>query len=160
MKKQKLEINYRSCRLEELDSDEQELVRAAMQATVNSYAKYSHFNVGAAIRLADGKIVIGANQENAAFPSGLCAERTAIFAAQAQYPDQAILQLAIAARNPNGFLSSPITPCGACRQVMMEMEDRYGISLKIFLYGSEELYIIDSVKDMLPFSFIDKNMQG
>lgn len=160
MKDQKLEINFRSCLLDELNADEQELVRVAMQATFNSYAKYSHFCVGAAVRLADGKIVIGANQENAAFPSGLCAERTAIFAAQSQYPDQAILQLAIAARNPNGFLESPITPCGACRQVMMEIEDRYGICLKIFLYGSKELYIIESVKDMLPFSFMDKNMRG
>ena len=141
MKDQKLEINFRSCLLNELNTDEQGLVRAAMQATSNSYAKYSHFCVGAAVRLAD-------------------AERSAIFAAQSQYPDQAILQLAIAARNPNGFLESPITPCGACRQVMMEIEDRYGICLKIFLYGSKELYIIESVKDMLPFSFIDKNMRG
>ena len=102
----------------------------------------------------------GANQENAAYPSGLCAERTAIFAAQAQFPEHPITQIAIAARNQNGFLKEPITPCGACRQVMMEMEDRYGVDLKIYLYGTNGVYVISSVKDMLPFSFIGKNMEG
>ena len=125
MKEQTLNINYQIAQLSELNETEQTLIRKAMEATHNSYANYSHFYVGAACLLADGRIVIGANQENAAFPSGLCAERSAIFGAQSNYPEQAITTLAIAARNANGFLKSPISPCGACRQVILEMEDRY-----------------------------------
>jgi cytidine deaminase len=116
MKEQNLNIRYMVAQLSELSQQEQELVNRAKAATSNAYANYSHFYVGAALLLGDGRIVIGANQENAAFPSGLCAERSAIFGAQSNYPDQPILTLAIAARNENGFLKSPISPCGACRQ--------------------------------------------
>lgn len=108
--------------------------------------------------LENGNIVIGANQENAAFPSGLCAERTAIFAAQANHPDQPITTLAIAARNVNGLLKSPISPCGACRQVVLEIEDRYQRPVRILLYGTEGIYVFKSIKDLLPFSFVDANM--
>ena len=103
--------------------------------------------------------MIGANQENAAFPSGLCAERSAIFGAQSNYPDQPILTLAIAARNGNGFLKSPISPCGACRQVILEMEDRYQRPVRILLYGENGTYCFDSIKDLLPFCFVDSNMK-
>ena len=103
--------------------------------------------------------MIGANQENAAFPSGLCAERTAIFAAQANYPDQPIRTLAVAAKNSDGLLKQPVTPCGACRQVILEIEDRYKSPIRILLYGTEGVYCIDSVKDLLPLSFIDENMR-
>ena len=113
----------------------------------------------AALLLGDGRIVIGANQENAAFPSGLCAERSAIFGAQSNYPDQPILTLAIAARNGNGFLKSPISPCGACRQVILEMEDRYQRPVRILLYGENGIYCFDSIKDLLPFCFVDSNMK-
>jgi len=115
--------------------------------------------VGAACLLADGRIVIGANQENAAFPSGLCAERSAIFAAQSNYPEQPITTLAIAARNEHGFLKSPISPCGACRQVILEIEDRYKQPVRILLYGEDGTYCFRSVKDLLPFSFVDANMK-
>ena len=108
--------------------------------------------------LENGNVVIGANQENAAFPSGLCAERTAIFAAQANHPDQPITTLAIAARNVNGLLKSPISPCGACRQVVLEIEDRYQRPVRILLYGTEGIYVFESIKDLLPFSFVDANM--
>lgn len=107
MKEQTLNINYQIAQLSELNETEQTLIRKAMEATHNSYANYSHFYVGAACLLADGKIVIGANQENAAFPSGLCAERSAIFGAQSNYPEQAITTLAIAARNANASSSRP-----------------------------------------------------
>ena len=110
MKEQTLNIRYMVAQLSELSPQEQELVNRAKAATSNAYANYSHFYVGAALLLGDGRIVIGANQENAAFPSGLCAERSAIFGAQSNYPDQPILTLAIAARNGNGFLKSPISP--------------------------------------------------
>lgn len=146
------------CTAEELSADDRELVEKAMSATANSYSPYSKFKVGAAARLADGTIVIGANQENAAFPSGLCAERTAIFAAQANHPDQPVCALAIAARNDNGFLHSPITPCGACRQVILGIEDRYKTPVRILLYGVSGVYILKSVKDLLPLSFVDDNM--
>ena len=115
MKEIEISIKIRHYQLEELPEEERELVNTAIKATDNAYADYSHFYVGAALRLSDGTVVIGANQENAAYPSGLCAERTAIFAAQANHPDKHITCLAIAARNDNGLLKSPITPCGACR---------------------------------------------
>ncbi len=152
-------IEYQSARLEELSQEEQELISAAIKATDNSYANYSQFHVGAAARLADGTIIIGANQENAAFPSGLCAERSAIFAAQSQRPEQAITMLAIAARNANGLIKQPITPCGACRQVILEIEDRYKKPVRILLYGTETVYCFQSIQDLIPFSFIDANMR-
>ena len=117
-----ISIIIQSCQLDELSPRDRELVQAALEATENAYARYSRFYVGAALRLENGKVVIGANQENAAFPSGLCAERTAVFAAQANYPDSPIEALAVAGRNENGVLPNPITPCGACRQVILEIE--------------------------------------
>lgn len=158
MKSIKIEINMQFCQPDELTAEEQELVQQAIRATDNAYARYSHFRVGAALRLTDGSIVIGANQENAAFPSGLCAERTAIFAAQAQRPEEAITSLAIAARNDNGLMANPVTPCGACRQVILEMEDRYRRPVQILLYGTHGIYRIKSVKDLMPLSFVDENM--
>jgi len=159
MKRLTLEINIDKYELDELTTSDQELVNAAKGATYNAYANYSRFYVGAAIRLGNGNIVIGANQENAAFPSGLCAERSAIFAAQSTLPDQPIVTLAVAARNVNGFLKEPITPCGACRQVVLEMEDRYKRPVRILLYGTNGVYCVNSVKDLLPLSFVDENMR-
>nr|WP_293565119.1 cytidine deaminase [Prevotella sp.] len=158
MKKLTTAINYLLVQPDELPPAEQALVQKAIDATNNSYARYSNFHVGAACLLENGNVVIGANQENAAFPSGLCAERTAIFAAQANHPDQPITTLAIAARNANGLLKSPISPCGACRQVVLEIEDRYQRPVRILLYGTEGIYVFESIKDLLPFSFVDANM--
>lgn len=154
-----INISIESYQLDELSPQDQELVQAAIKATHNAYANYSRFYVGAALRLENGKIVIGANQENAAFPSGLCAERTAVFAAQANYPDSPIETLAIVARNEKGVLPNPITPCGACRQVILEIEDRYKKPIKILLYGTQKIYCVRSVKDLLPLSFVDDNMR-
>lgn len=159
MKERKIEIEYKFAQLEELDGEERVLVEKAIFATNNSYANYSHFHVGAACLLADGRIVIGANQENAAFPSGLCAERSAVFAAQSNYPELAIQAIAIAAKNEKGFLKDPISPCGACRQVILEMEDRYKQPVRILLYGTDGIYCFKSIKDLLPFSFVDANMR-
>ena len=155
----RIEINMQFCQMEELSTDDQELVKAAIGATANSYARYSNFNVGAALRLADGSITIGANQENAAFPSGLCAERSAIFAAQSQHPEHAITALAIAAKNANGLMPDPVSPCGSCRQVVLEVEDRYKQPVRILLYGTRGVYCINSVKDLMPLSFVDENMR-
>ena len=159
MKELKIEIKMQFHQIEELPVEEQILVKAAIKATDNSYAKYSHFHVGAALLLEDGSIVTGANQENAAYPSGLCAERSAIFAAQSQHPEFSIKTIAIAARNDDGFTRQPISPCGACRQVMMEMEDRYKSDVRVLLYGVEGVYVIRSIKDLLPISFVDDCMR-
>ena len=159
MKQIDINISIQSYELDELSPQDQELVQAAIEATKNAYANYSRFYVGAALRLENGKTVIGANQENAAFPSGLCAERTAVFAAQANYPDSPIESLAIVARNEKGVLPNPITPCGACRQVILEIEDRYKKPIKILLYGTQKIYCVRSVKDLLPLSFVDENMR-
>ena len=154
-----MKFNIVLAQLDELAADDQELVQKAMKATDNSNAKYSHFRVGAALLLEDGSVVIGANQENAVFPLGLCAERTAIFAAQAQRPDQSILKIAIAARNENGFMANPVSPCGSCRQVILEMEERYEQPIRILLYGTTGVYVINSVRDLLPLCFIDESMR-
>lgn len=159
MEKMKLEINMDFCQKGELTDEERELVDKACEATKNSFAPYSRFHVGAAVRLGNGKIIIGANQENAAFPSGLCAERTAIFAAQANYPQQPIKMLAIAAADDNGLRDKPVSPCGSCRQVILQMEDRYKQPVEILLYGNSGIYRVKSVKDILPLSFTDSDMK-
>ena len=154
-----IRITINALQIDELSLQDQELIRAALKATEHAYANYSHFSVGAALRLANGRMVVGANQENAAFPSGLCAERIAVFSAQANFPDQPIVSLAIAARNDAGILPEPITPCGACRQVILEIEDRYKQPVRVLLYGQKKIYEIPSVKDLLPLSFLDENMR-
>ena len=160
MKSKKLEINYEELRFEELNGEDQSLIEAAIKATDNSYADYSHFHVGAAVRLSDSTTLIGAHQENAAFPSGLCAERTAIFAAQAQYPKLAVEALAIAAKNSDGILSQPVTPCGSCRQVVLQIEVRYHHPVEILLYGSQRIFRFHSIRDLLPFCFVDDSMKS
>ena len=140
---------------DELSDKDRELVDAAKHATEGSYAPYSKFCVGSALRLADGTIVTGANQENVAYPSGLCAERTVLFYAGAAYPDKAVEALAIAARTEGGeFTATPISPCGACRQVMLETELRYRIPMRILLYGTEGVYVVEGgVGELLPLQF-------
>lgn len=152
----KSEIKF--CQYDEMDENEQRLISKAIAATDNSYSPYSGFKVGAALRLDDGTEIIGANQENAAFPVTICAERAAIFNAQSNYPDQPITHIAIAAKSAKGLLAEPITPCGSCRQVILEMEQRYKRNITIYLYGTNGIYVIDSVKDLLPLSFVDEAM--
>lgn len=140
--------------MDELAEDEQFLVTKAIESTNNSYAKYSHFCVGAALQLENGEVVPGCNQENAAFPAGICAERSAIFAAGAQYPDIAVEKLAIAARDTTGELTAePVSPCGTCRQVIIETETRYQKPIRILLYGRNCIYVIDGIKHLMPLSF-------
>ncbi|MBR2154445.1 MAG: cytidine deaminase [Bacteroidaceae bacterium] len=138
----------------ELTPDEANLLEKAKQATYRSYSPYSHFSVGAAALLDDGTIIEGANQENCAYPSGLCAERTAVFYANAQYPDRAITLLCVAARDTEGnFTPRPIPPCGGCRQVLSETEDRQHQPMRVMLYGTEGIYFVNTVKDLLPIHF-------
>lgn len=153
MKEYTIQSTVRVYDWDELAAEDQKLVQAAKDATNGSYAPYSGFCVGAAARLGDGTIVIGSNQENVAFPSGLCAERTTLFAANAQYPDQPVLALAIAARNKDGFLSQPIPPCGGCRQVISGVEQRYNQPIRILLYGTAGIHVVDGIDALLPLQF-------
>lgn len=138
----------------ELTEDEAKLVKEATQATYRSYAPYSHFSVGSAAMLADGTIVSGSNQENAAYPSGICSERTTVFYANSRYPDTPVRRICIAARGTDGqFLPRPIPPCGACRQVLLETEMRAGSDIEVLLYGTECSYCLRSIKDLLPITF-------
>ncbi len=154
MKELTLESKISECTFEELCEQEQSLILAAIHATANSYAPFSHFKVGAALLLENGKIFTGCNQENAVLPAGICAERSAIFAAGAQYPDQPVRTIAIAARGTDGELTEePVTPCGICRQVMIETETRFHQQLRILLYGRRCIYAINGIRQLMPLSF-------
>lgn len=154
MRIKKLETEIRVCTYEELPEGDRELVDAAKEMTGTSYAPYSHFHVGAAIRMDDGSIIRGSNQENAAYPSGICAERTAAYQASALKPGMAMRKIAIAAASGGAFQRSPISPCGACRQALMEYEHLYG-PIEVILYGDEEIYILPTVASLLPLTFTE-----
>ena len=139
--------------VEEMEPQDRELVAAANAARAGSYSPYSKFRVGAALRLADGTIIKGANQENVAYPSGLCAERTAMFAASANHPGVAFDTLAIVGANGDDVCELPATPCGACRQVMAEYQRLYGQPLKVILIGTHAIYKFFKVDDILPLIF-------
>lgn len=151
-----LKSTIKVVQMDELTEEERNLVALAIEGTNRSYAPYSHFHVGAAIQLKDGTTIVGCNQENAAFPSGICAERSAIFAAGAQYPDQAVTMLAIAARNEKGELQEePVSPCGPCRQVIIETETRFKQPVRILLYGTKHIYVVDGIRQLMPLSFTE-----
>lgn len=137
------------------------LLSAAREAAAKAYAPYSKFRVGAAALLDNGEIVAGSNQENAAYPSGLCAERTTVFYANAKFPEAKILRLLIYAETDRGPVVSPITPCGACRQVLLEKEVTQGSPMKVTLAGAEDLYHLPGVAAaLLPLSFVPKSLDG
>ncbi len=159
MRKYTIECKITVYREDELDPKEAALVEQAKKATDNSYAPFSNFSVGSAVLLDDGTVVTGCNQENAAFPSGLCAERTALFAANAQYPDRVVVMMAVAARNGKHFLSQPIPPCGACRQVISGVESRYHSPIRILLYGTEGVHVVNGVTNLLPLQFSESDME-
>lgn len=153
MKKINLTAKITVYTLQECTNEEKKLIEAAKKSTLNAYAPYSGFHVGAALLLENGEIITGNNQENAAYPSGLCAERTAIFYANACFPDQPIKAVAIAANYKSSFTKKVITPCGACRQVILEVENRYKKPVKIMMYGKNEVYMVETIHDLLPLSF-------
>ena len=136
----------------ELNETEKKLVDLAKEATKNSYAPYSHFNVGAAIMLANGVIIKGANQENAAF-SGICGERSAFYNAGANYPGVDVVMVAIAAFTDGDFVEDPCSPCGLCRQAMLEFENNSKKPIQVLLYGKKAVYRLKSVASLLPLSF-------
>lgn len=139
--------------LDEMSSDDRALAEAAVDAMKGAYAPYSHFHVGAAVRLSNGKIVTGANQENAAFPSGLCAERTAMFSASASYPDKCMTSIAIAGGVLGKLGSNPATPCGACRQVMAQYQTKSGKPMSVIMVSSDKIWKFEKVEDILPLIF-------
>lgn len=145
---------------EECTEIEKKLIDAAKQATFNAYAPYSKFHVGAALQLENGKIITGNNQENAAYPSGMCAERTAVFYANAQYPDQKIEAIAVAAHYNGDFTEDITSPCGSCRQVLLEVESRFDSPVKILMYNKKgEIYVAESMSSLMPLSFDKKALE-
>ncbi len=161
MEEKKITISYNQYSDSgELPIEESELLSAASEALKSSYAPYSQFRVGAAVLLDSGKVVLGSNQENTAYPSGLCAERVAIFAAKAKYPDDKILAVAVTAQTDNFEVDKPITPCGACRQVIAETEKRQKSKLKILMRGhTGPIISVDGVEALLPLMFHEEKLK-
>jgi cytidine deaminase len=143
----------------ELNPIEKDLKNASFQARLSAYAPYSKFQVGVAILLENGMIIKGSNQENAAYPSGLCAERVAIFYAGANYPDQKIKKIFISAAPENKELNVPIPPCGSCRQSIAEYETNQNEDIEIYFMGNVgDIYKSDSLKNLLPYMFTKHNL--
>ena len=153
MKVIKISADILECEKSELSAEDFNLVKSSENFLKNSYAPYSKFSVSAAVLLDNGVIVNGTNQENAASPSGTCAERTAIFYANSQYPKNKILAVAISAFFNGEIISTPIPPCGSCRQVILETETRFSSPVKLILSAKNKCLIINSIKDILPLTF-------
>lgn len=144
----------------ELADADLKLVLLARQAIKNAYAPYSNFHVGASLLLENGEILLGNNQENAAYPSGLCAERVAIYYAGAKFPGVPIKTIAVSCKAPNQILNEPVSPCGACRQAIAEYEVRYGKKIRIIMAGeSGKVYIAESIESLLPIMFNRKYLR-
>lgn len=144
---------------EELKSDDRELILAAGESALNAYAPYSKFRVGAAIRLESGIIVCGANVENAASPSGICAERSALSNSVSNHHNDSPVAIAIIAMTEDGVTDEPVSPCGNCRQVIAEEESRTGKPIRIILAGKTNTMVIESISSLLPLQFNKKNMR-
>ena len=154
MTSKEIKIAYKEySSIDELEPKDKELAQAAIDATAQAYAPYSKFNVGAAVLFEDGVIVKGSNQENAAYPSGLCAERTALFYASASRPDKPMTAIAIAASQNGELLETPVTPCGACRQVMAQYQLKSGLPMMVLLIGAHSILKFERIDDLLPFIF-------
>lgn len=160
MKELQIQTMVKVCSYDELEPVLAQLVDIAKAKTQDAYCPYSHFHVGAAVLLADGQIITGSNQENAAYPSGLCAERTALFAANSNNPTTPVVAMALACYTNGHFTKDVASPCGACRQVMLETEQRFATPFKVVLYSEAGCYIFDSASDLLPMSFVSDNLLG
>ena len=161
MEKKEISIRYYEAESSDaLPHDERELVEEARRMCDQAYAPYSAFYVGAAIRMDNGEIVRGSNQENSAYPSGLCAERVAAFAASAMFPRASMHKIAISARSNRIQVEEPVSPCGACRQVLMEYETSQHSPMKILLSKEDgKILVIERVEDLLPLSFAGNGLQ-
>jgi cytidine deaminase len=145
--------------ISELEKSDRELVSAAREAAQNAYSPYSNFSVGAAVLLENGITVRGANVENAAFPSGICAERTALSFSASNFPGIRPVAIAVAAFTVDGLTSEPVPPCGNCRQVIAEEEFRNQIDIKVILSGESKIQIIEKGGDLLPLQFNRNNLK-
>ena len=159
MKELNITTKKKVCSYDELSEEQKKLTDLAKEATTRAYAPYSGFFVGAAALLENGELITGNNQENAAYPSGLCAERVTLFYANSLYPDQPVLKLAIAAQTNGDFVEECVAPCGACRQVILETEDRGKKPIEIILCGRDQVYIVESIKSLL-LTFFSKDQLG
>ena len=149
-----ISISYKEYfRNEGLELKDKELLDRAKKASEGAYAPYSNFNVGAAVRLSNGEIIAASNQENAAYPSGLCAERVAIFYAHAKFPDASVESIAVTASVGGHICETPTYPCGACRQVLAESEMRSGSHIRVIVGGEKFTQVMDSISALLPFTF-------
>lgn len=144
--------------IDELPEPDINLVLEARRITAQAYAPYSGFCVGAAILLDNGKIITGNNQENSAYPSGLCAERVTMFYANANYPDSAVKTIAISAQKDGVLVEEPVKPCGGCRQALAEAEVRFEKPIRIILDGNEKILVLNGVESLLPLSFSKKSL--
>jgi cytidine deaminase len=155
MKKKTIEITvYCADSRADLPAADAALLQMATQAMRQAYAPYSHFHVGAAVLLENGETVCGNNQENAAYPSGLCAERVALFYASAKYPGVAVRAIAINSGTNGEENAQPVYPCGSCRQVLLEYEMRSGNPIRIIMGSAGKTHVVNSVSDLLPLHFI------
>ena len=149
-----ISISYKEYfRNEGLELKDKVLLDRAKKASEGAYAPYSNFNVGAAVRLSNGEIIAASNQENAAYPSGLCAERVAIFYAHAKFPDASVESIAVTASVGGHICETPTYPCGACRQVLAESEMRSGSPIRVIVGGEKFTQVMDSISALLPFTF-------
>lgn len=146
-------VVYEYQNLQELSEKDRELLLAARKVSRNAYAPYSKFNVGAAVLLANGEIVTGNNQENSAYPSGMCAERVALFYANAQYPNVEVQAIAITAEKKGTLVDETVTPCGSCRQALAEAENRFGKPIRVILDGNGSILMLNGIESLLPLSF-------
>ncbi len=159
MEEKKIIIKYQELSYDELEKSDKELIEKAIKAAKDAYVPYSDFHVGVAVKLNNGTILKGNNQENAAYPSGLCAERVVLFYANANYPDNAVDTMAIVTTDNKGeIIGKNASPCGACRQVIAETEVRYKTPVRILMASKKSVLIFNSIADLLPFSFNQESL--
>jgi cytidine deaminase len=160
MKEEEIILRFNRAKLNELSKIDQELIEKAKDAFSTAYAPYSGFLVGASVLLENAKIISGNNQENVAYPAGLCAERVALFYAGSKYPEVGIKTIAISAKSKTFEIKDVVSPCGSCRQVMAEYQQKQGKNIRILLHShNDDILIADSVEDLLPFMFNSEKLR-
>jgi cytidine deaminase len=154
MKETEIKITVKEyINISEIDEADRQLIEQARMAAGHAYVPYSGFSVGAAVLLANGEVITGSNQENASYPAGICAERVAIFHANSKFPDVPVIALSVSASSGESNTAEPVSPCGICRQVLLETEKRTGSPIRIILSGAEKIRIINGASSLLPLSF-------
>jgi cytidine deaminase len=159
--KKTISIHYQEITDFQLLSDlDKKLIDRAIDAMKHSYSSYSNFSVGAALILENNQIIIGSNQENASFPCGICAERVALFSASTNFPNLLMKKIAITAKSKNFEIKGPVGPCGLCRQVLLEYEEKQNINIEILLFNNKKIIKLASAKDLLPLFFQENKLKN